>query len=370
MPLTRSLQYRLSTALFALVVVAVALSWWSGKVREPIRVSKCIAAIERRGGVVTEAASSGEGKTPKYTVSLSKVLATEDLDQCLNAAAELPMSTLKGNSRVLASDQFVPLFSRSQTLRMIGIEKGTVTSTAAGRLRNCRSLHTLSLNEAVLLDESAFWRACGAMPEIREIYISNVTLTGEQIAQLKHCSRLELLGLCGVTMDPSGWTRLAEVRQLKRLLLNFSPVTDEILAPLSACSDLIELDLGGTRMNGSGFSALENLRQLETLELSKPYSPYLDLSNAPRVSETPADPLASGSATSEYNLTIQALPKLPRLRHLGLSGVRMPRSDWLMLSTYPDLEVVDGKDGNCPSDVVTALSNSRPRMRVFTHYSD
>ncbi|CAN5907623.1 hypothetical protein BH11MYX3_BH11MYX3_26320 [soil metagenome] len=155
------------------------------------------------------------------------------------------------------------------------------------------------------------------LPELRTLVLTQATASNRGLAALGTLANLERLYLENTGADDLTMVGLATLRELRTLHLANTQVSEDSLPMLRGFRQLDELTIGDTRMHAA-IANLDAWPHLRTLTLSG-----LDLSDpaletiAQRTSLVTSDM----SATEIHDPT--PLTALPRLRTLGLVGVRL-----------------------------------------------
>jgi hypothetical protein len=169
-------------------------------------------------------------------------------------------------------------------------EPFNVDGTALKRLRDLKSLESLSISQAMLTDPSLLNLRPLTMLKtlslddvpvtgssfrlLKGLRIASLSLDGTRIddANLKHVGafvNLDTLSLDYTKISNAGLGHLNSLKKLKELSLKWTAVSDAGMDQIKGLTALAELDLWGTKVGDTGVAALKTLPKLKTLTLSE-----------------------------------------------------------------------------------------------------
>jgi Leucine-rich repeat (LRR) protein len=267
-------------------------------------------------------------------------------------------------------------------------EQHNFTRRLAG-LAALNGLRSLTIQGGELTREDV--REIARLPELRELELSLVGITGNNLQPLAKLENLEVFDLThrglgdhihaadieflsrlpnlkSVTLarlpslDDSVFSQLANIKRLESLNLDQASVTGSNIARLAELPNLTSLNLIGTQIDDAALRVLPKLKRLESLDLS--YTKISDDGLKYLLSLSHLRNLnVSGDLISDAGMV--HIARLAQLDELMINSTNISDSGLMLLANMPELNALTvSSNGSLTNRGVTALKNALPKCNI------
>lgn len=250
--------------------------------------------------------------------------------------------------------QKLVFFERVHRISFLGQKTSpTAFREALSELPSFESLESLYLQSG-FSDEAMEYLE--SLVHVRQLMLSNTTITDEGLVHLSNLAQLEWIDLSGTEISGAGlrhlkssrlkslWledTRVTDIglesleamTQLEVLFLGHTQLTNAGLARIGTLSNLTELLIQGTRVNATGLAHLKGLKKLVHLDLG-----YTDIADS----------------------DVEHLVAFTTLKELHLIGTRVTDAGLVHLEGMTNLRVLDLKETRTTPDGRAKLQAALP----------
>ena len=299
-PLRRYPQFSLRWLLCAILVVAIALGWFTYLWRHAQHQQAAVTGIVRSGGTVIYERWNGTqlpllqqlfgidfANDVRAVAFLQGVLTTDNIGHVtrltnvdwimlsqVNDPSVLGQLHLLSKLRTViltgpGSDKLLEnLLVGAPRLEVLHIRHPELSDHGMRYVGQLKNLRELSIQSDALTDAGV--REFGNLKSLRQLQLLSSNVQGESLREISTLTDLEQLHLQRAPLRAESLTYLASLGKLQLLDLRDSAVTDEGLVHLSMMSQLKQLNLSATQITEAGLGHLKTMQQLKYLQITCP----------------------------------------------------------------------------------------------------